>query len=105
MTYNTVKEFLEATFDPNDKHNIRPSIECGDGTLVSVQGGTRYHYCEPEEHCNLYNKVEVRVYDNEFGEVDISALERDKTFDDVYGYVEIEKVEKFVKEHGGIANA
>ena len=101
--FNTVEEYLKATFNPDDKYNVRSSIECGDGTTISVQGGTKYHYCEPNEHCNVYNKVEVLVYDNEFGEVDISALERDKTSDDVYGYVDIDKVERFVKEHGGIA--
>lgn len=99
----TVKEYLEKTYT-EDELNVRPIIQCNDGFTISVQGGTRFHYCSPRELCNVYNEVELG-FPSERDELIIKYAENeDNPTGTVYGYVPIELVEKLIIKHKGISN-
>jgi hypothetical protein len=97
----TVKEYLESTFSENEYEN-RSRIECNDGFSISVQGGTKYHYCSPRKHCNVYNEVELGYPSKP--DILITKYAEDNTnlTDTVYGYVPIAIVEELIQKHGGI---
>lgn len=91
-----VIEYLEKTFDPKNENKLRQPLTCMDGFWIDVQGGTRFHYCQPREHVNKYEKVELScepdslIADYQDGEIGI------------YKYVPIETVEQLAEKHGGI---
>lgn len=101
----TVKEFLKSTIKGDRTLNfqdIRPSIECNDGFVVSVQA-SKTHYCKPRANwLEEYDEVELG-YPTEAEESIIEyAEDPDEPTNTVYGYVPIEIVEEVIKKHGGI---
>lgn len=99
----TVLEYLEKTYDAEKTWMVRKPIICKDGFTVSVQGGTRSHYCTPRESCNFYYDVELGFTSEEIPELAEYAENKEKLKDTVYGYVPIDKVEDLIMKHGGIA--
>jgi len=99
----TVKEFLKSTFDPNDPYQVRNPVVCADGYSVSIQGGTRTHYCSPRQHVNQYDAVELGFPSMGDDELIQYAEDQSDLTGTVYGYVPIEVVEAVVAKHGGIA--
>jgi len=97
----TVKEYLEKTFVDNE-YNVRPRIKCNDGFSVSVQGGTRFHYCSPRQLCNIYSEVELGFPSRRIPELDKYAEEKKRHTKTVFAYVPIEKVERLIEQHGGM---
>ena len=97
----TVKEYLEETFSDNELEN-RPRIQCNDGFSVSVQGGTKYHYCSPRSHCNVYNEVELGYPSEPDNLIAKYAEDNTDLTDTVYGYVPIAIVEELIQKHDGI---
>lgn len=98
----TVKEFLESTFNPNNEYNLRKRIKCVDGFSLSVQGGTHFHYCQPRELCNYYDKVEIGFPSENVPEFEEYKDEDVPMVETICGYVPIEIVEEVIKKHGGI---
>jgi len=98
----TVKEYLESTFDPDNKYNVRKGVTCADGFTVSIQGGTFSHYCSPRELCNVYHMVELGFPSAEMPELSEYAEKPENHKDSIFGYVPIEKVESVIASHGGI---
>lgn len=97
----TAKEWLESTFNRNNAYHVRPRAQCADGFSISIQGGTRGHYCEPREHCDVYNMVELG-YPSAIDDMIAPYAESENTTDTVFGYVPIEVVEQLAAKHGGI---
>ena len=98
----SVIEFLESSFDPSNPYQVRPRIYCKDGFSISVQGGTKFHYCTPRKHCNQYIEIELGFP----SAVDILIREYAEDPSDptgtVYGYIPIELVESLIEKHGGM---
>jgi len=99
----TVKEFLERTYK-EEEHHVRDAIKCKDGLSLSVQGGTRFHYCEPRKLCNVYNKVEIGFPSRKIYSLMKYAETKGNPTGTVYGYVPIDVVERVIIRHGGIVN-
>jgi len=97
----TVKEYLESTYDPDDKYQVRPRIRCADGYSISVQGGDEGKYCSPRYKCNFYNKVELG-YPSDYDEMIAEYAEDDTYCETVYPYTPIAVVEALISKHGGI---
>lgn len=98
----SVIDFLKSTFDPSNPYQVRPRIYCKDGFSVSVQGGTRFHYCTPHKHCNQYIKVELGFPSVADPFLAGYAEDLSDPTGTVYGYVPIEVVESLVEKHGGM---
>ena len=95
------KEFMDATYK-RDVYNIRPRAVCADGFSMSIQGGTRGHYCVPRKLCREYQKVEIG-FPSEIEPLLLPYAEEEETpTETVYGFVEMDVVEEVVKKHGGI---
>ena len=99
----TVEEFLESTFDELKDCNVRQPVKCVDGFSVSIQGGTEYHYCKPRTKCNIYYEVELGFPSKEITELNEYAETPEDHTNTVFAYVPIEKVERVIANHGGIA--
>lgn len=98
----TVKQYLEETYVPNDPYLVRKCIICNDGFSISVQGGTRGHYCEPRMHCNLYYKVECG-YPSEVENLLLEYADNpNNPTNSIYAGVPIDVIEKVIIKHGGI---
>ena len=97
----TVKEYLENTFTGYE-YTVRDKIVCVDGFSVSVQGGTRGHYCMPRKLCNIYTKVELGFPSSVERSILEYAENEDCPTETVYAFVPIEVVEKLIASHGGI---
>lgn len=98
----TVKEYLEQTFDPNNRYFVRKHITCNDGFTISVQGGTNGHYCSPREYCNIYDKVECGYPSEEESLLIEFAENPNLPTQTVYPCVPIDIVESVILKHGGI---
>lgn len=98
----TAREFLESTFKVGDEYQVRHRAKCVDGWSVSIQGGTRFHYCSPRELCNVYDSVELGFPSH--GEPELMEYAEDKRScrQTVYGLVPIAVIEAVVSRHGGI---
>lgn len=111
----TVQEFIQQTNSSLTWENTnRPFVKCGDGLVVSIQA-SYYHYCipkglpysvEPE-----YENLEVGFQDHrkvpewdekyerqDWGNPDPAAINC------LYGFVSIQDLDEFLKNHGGIAS-
>lgn len=98
----TVKEYLESTFDPNNKYQVRDRVTCADGFSISIQGGTVGHYCSPRNHDNHYIEVELGYPSIAEDELIRYAEDDSDLTGSVYGYVPIEIIESIIAKHGGI---
>ncbi|WP_271751551.1 hypothetical protein [Cohnella sp. JJ-181] len=98
----TVKDWLESTFDPNDPYQVRERVTCVDGYSVSIQGGTRTHYCSPRQHVNRYDEVELGYPSSADDELIPYAEDPNDLTGSVFGYVPIAVVEAVITKHGGI---
>ena len=96
-----VIDFLKSTYK-DDAYNVRPFAICKDGFKISIQGGTKSHYCIPRKLCNEYIKVELGFPSKSDDLILEFAESKDIPTDTVYGYVPIEIVEKLIEKHGGI---
>lgn len=99
MKTYTVKQWLDRTYSEND-YNVRPKALCKDGFSISIQGGNTHHYCLPRTFGKVYQQLELGYPSEPLPELKFYSEE--KTYDGVFGYVPIEKVEKLIKKHGGI---
>lgn len=97
----TVKEYLKNTYKDSE-YNTRDRIVCKDGLSLSVQGGTKFHYCKPRKLCNQYEEVEIGFPSKKCWSLMPYAEDKERPIDTVYGYVPIEVVERLVKRHGGL---
>ena len=102
MTKLSIVKYLEDTYDENNEHQVRGRITCNDGFSISVQGGTRFHYCSPREKCNEYIEVELGFPSDEEELLKDYAENPIDLMDSVYGYVPIELVEQVILKHGGL---
>ena len=88
-----------------DEYLVRPRARCADGFSISIQGGTRFHYCQPRELCRIFESVELgfpnQVEDLIMPYIDGSA---DNPLGNVYGFVPIEVVDEMITKHGGIVD-
>lgn len=98
----TAKEYLEKTYIPNGQHNIRKAVMCKDGFYISIQGGTEGHYCQPRQHCNYYDEVELGFPSQKDDLIIHWAEDPKEPTRTVYGYVPIGVVEELIQKHGGI---
>jgi len=98
----TVKEFLEATYEPETVFQVRGRVRCADGFSISIQGGSQSHYCSPREKCNEYNSVELGFPSHGEPELMEYAEEPRKCRQTVYAYVPIAAIEAVIARHGGI---
>lgn len=104
-----VNEYLAATRDERKGKGyaflkVRPSIECSDGLILSVQASNT-HYCQPRENNGPYSTVEIGFPSDVIPEIMEWAESPEKPTDTVYGYVPVEVVDAVIAAHGGIANA
>ena len=82
-----------------ESKDLAPWVTCGDGTTLSVQA-SHAHYCKPRTDQGPYSHVEV-------GYPSVPPPETweqyaDGAFpSDVYAYVPVELVHKFIVAHGG----
>lgn len=72
-------------------------ITCKDGTTVSVQASA-FHYCEPRNNEGPWSSVEVG-----YPSVEPSWWSEHTDGYGIAGWVPIEKVRQFIREHGGPA--
>lgn len=82
------------------------SIECADGTTLSVQASA-FHYCTPRDDNGPYVAYEVGFIEREGQPVTPPDLWRkfadgDEFPNNVYGWVPRGMVEDFVRAHGGL---
>ena len=99
-------QFMNLTAnDDDDEYLLRPRALCRDGFSISIQGGTRFHYCQPRELCRIFESVELgfpnQVEDLIMPYIDGSA---DNPLGNVYGFVPIEVVDEMITKHGGIVD-
>ena len=101
----TVEQYLKDYFkscSENKEYRTAPKIVCSDGFEVSIQGGTRGHYCNPRECCNIYYEVECGFPSEKEDLLMPYAENPNDPTKTVYGYVPIEVAEEVIKKHGGI---
>lgn len=91
-----VNEYLATARRP-----IAAWMVCTDGTTLSVQASER-HYCTPESDTGPWTHVEVWCVSDADGR-QIRARSFGDRHDDPYACVPVEKVNAFIKRHGGLA--
>jgi hypothetical protein len=96
-----IKEYLESTFDESLEYQVRDVVTCKDGFSISIQGGTRGHYCRPRARCNVYLELELG-YPSELDDLISKYAECENTIDTVFAFVPISVVEKLIEKHGGV---
>ena len=82
------------------RKQIVPHIRCRDGHTLSVQASS-YHYCEPRSDKGPWTVVEVGYVAKPDG-----RSMQPRSFGnglDIYGWVPVETVNKFIRRHGGFA--
>lgn len=92
-----------------EKPIIREHTVLACGAVISVQAGA-YHYSEPRKRLpNLsdYTSVEMRVISggDDLDYQDIEAYKEVEDFDwnrDVFAYVPVEALTKFIERNGGV---
>ncbi len=79
--------------------HTRMPVRLADDKVISIQA-SRTHYCTPRvTGATSYTSVEI-CYDGELPAEFIPYL--DPGSDNVYGYVPVELLDKFIEDHGGI---
>lgn len=78
---------------------ILPSIECQDGTVISVQGSYS-SYCEPRDNMGRYYLLDIAMSSKI--EVPSSWKRQDLGGRANYGYVPAEDLRRFVETHDGV---
>jgi hypothetical protein len=80
---------------------------CADGVSLSIQA-SRTHYSVPREDTGPYTMVEVGFIEDKKGKQFTPPRTWKKYTDgsdfpnDVYGYIPVKLVERFIKQHGGV---
>ena len=97
-----VEQYLIDTYDIDNEHQVRKSITCKDGFFISVQGGTKFHYCNPRMKINSYEEVELGFPSEEDELIMEYAEDKDRPTETVYPWVPIKIVEQLIQKHGGI---
>lgn len=87
---------------------IAKKTTCSDGVTLSIQASS-FHYSIPREDAGPYDAVEVGFITGKDGKPVTPPRTWKKYADgdfpnDVYGYVPVALVERFIKQHGGIKN-
>ena len=88
-----------------DEYLVRPRARCADGFSISIQGGTRFHYCQPRELCRIFESVELG-FPNQVEDLIMPYIDgsEDNPLGNVYGFVPIEVVDEMITKHGGIVD-
>jgi len=84
---------------------VKPRIICQDGVSLSVQVG-KYRYCTPRQDEEPHSAVEVGYICDANDDMMLppASWEQYAGGDfptDIYGYVPVDLVEKFIAAHGG----
>lgn len=97
-------QFMHLT-SSGDEYLVRPRARCADGFSISIQGGTRFHYCQPRELCRIFESVELG-FPNQVEDLIMPYIDgsEDNPLGDVYGFVPIEVVDEMITKHGGIVD-
>ena len=96
-TYISKEEYLDDKID--DSYNLiydyinRDRIVCVDGFSFSVQCGAGMH-SKPREQSDKYLSMEIGFPSEPQPELDSG--------DNVFGYIEVEIIQKIINRHGGI---
>jgi hypothetical protein len=90
----------------NQMKDIAKKTTLADGVSLSIQA-SRFHYSTPRDDFGPYSAVEVGFIENEKGEQltppDEWKAHADGDFpNDVYGYIPVAIVERFIASHGGV---
>lgn len=100
----TVLQFLKLTFNQYAPVLVRPAIICEDGFSVSVQGGTKNHYCSPRMRINEYEELELgfpSIKEDLILPYMAMGLD-DNPLDAIYQCVPLAIVEEVIAKHDGI---
>ena len=97
----TIEELIANKKPKGKRESVATRIICVDGTEISVQA-SHSHYCSPRNDYGPWNEVEC-------GYPSIAppdtwekyAEDWDTPTNTVYGWIPIELVREFIKEHGG----
>ena len=97
----TIDEMLANKKPKGKRESVAKRIVCVDGAEISVQA-SHSHYCSPRNDYGSWSKVEC-------GFPSIAPLDTweeyaedwDTPCDTVYGWIPVELVREFIKEHGG----
>lgn len=90
-----------------DYKEVAKKTTCKDGVSLSIQA-SRFHYSVPRENVGPYTMVEVGFVENKKGDRVTPPrswrkyTDGDKFPNDVYGYIPVAFVARFIKAHGGI---
>lgn len=98
----TAISFLKETFNERNPFHVRELAFCEDGFIISIQGGTEFHYCYPRKHCNEYELVELGYPSVEEPLIEDYAEDPSDLTGSVYGFVPVPLVEEVISKHGGI---
>ena len=115
MSNFSLNDYLMAFRKPDDNgwefvgldgshYPLAKRITCADGFSLSVQA-TRGAYCAPRRNEGPWYQVEVGFPSAAPEFIAHKAENPDKLTDTVYGYVDIELVEKLIDLHGGFDDA
>ena len=97
----TIEELMANKIPEGKRSGVEKRIMCIDGTKISVQA-SRTHYCSPRDDNGPWYKVECgypSVAPPDTWEE--YAEEWNTPTNTVYGWVPVELVREFIKEHGG----
>lgn len=97
----TVVEYFKITFKKGENHQSRNAIVCNDGFSVSAQGSS-FHYCSPRITDDSYTAIELGFPSQEDELINSFAEDNSQYTETVYGWVDMEIVEKLIDKHGGI---
>ena len=99
-------QFMNLTAnDDGDEYLLRPRALCADGFSISIQGGNRFHYCQPRKLCRIFESVELG-FPNQVDDSIMRYIDGPESnpLESAYGYVPIEIVDALVAKHGGIVD-
>lgn len=107
----TLKDFIVETNRSmiQTGSSVRPVTILGDGTVMSIQA-SNIHYSRPKRFPileeTMYSAMEVgfenRLRIEEWKEKYEYETWPNQGINILYGYVEVDDIEKFINEHGGI---
>lgn len=99
-----INQFTRVTFQEGSatySFYTRPRIYCKDGFNFSVQGGSG-HYCSPRTNSKEFAEMEIG-FPSEVEELILDfAEDSNNPTETVYGYVDIDIIQKVIDKHGGI---
>lgn len=108
MSNLTVREYLNMTYVNQSigffSLLVRPPVTCADGFSMSIQA-SESHHCSPRQtlkNAEEYDSVEVMILSDIDNYTYKRFLKHSESMDEIAAYVDIDFLELFVAEHGGI---